>query len=171
MRHDSSLIEGERPVLIMHPHWKTVIGPVVIMAVVVVAAAAALVLIPFGSAATIGRGVVAGAALIVAAIFAGIPVLRWRTTTYELTTRRFRMRSGILSRFGRDIPLNRVNDVSFSHGIIDRMLGCGRLVVESAGEHGQLVLTEIPQVEKVQSTLYQLVEEEQQRTTAVQEER
>ncbi|HUK72941.1 MAG TPA: PH domain-containing protein [Streptosporangiaceae bacterium] len=171
MRHDSSLIEGEQSVFIMHPHWKTVIGPIVILAVVVVAAAAALVLIPFGSAATIGRGVVAGIALIVAAVLSGIPILRWRTTTYELTTRRLRMREGILSRFGRDIPLNRVNDVSFSHGIIDRVLGCGKLVVESAGEHGQLVLTEIPQVEKVQSILYQLVEEQQQTATAMREER
>jgi uncharacterized membrane protein YdbT with pleckstrin-like domain len=170
MPRDSSLALGERSVLIMHPHWKTVIGPVVILAVVVTAAAAALALIPFGSASAIGRSVVAGVALIVAAIWAGIPVLRWRTTSYELTTRRLRMRAGILSRYGRDIPLNRVNDVSFAHGIIDRMLGCGKLVVESAGEHGQLVLTEIPQVEKVQGVLYQMVEEEQQRMTGVQEE-
>ncbi len=171
MPHDSSLIEGEESVLTLHPHWKTIIGPIVILAVVVIAAAAAIVLIPFGSEATIGRGVVAAVALVVAAIWSGIPVLRWRTTTYELTNRRLRMREGILARNGRDIPLNRVNDVSFSHGPIDRMLGCGKLVVESAGEHGQLVLTEIPQVEKVQSTLYQLVEEEQQRTTAVPDER
>ncbi len=41
------------------------------------------------------------------------------------------------------------------------MLGCGRLVVESPGEHGQLVLTEIPQVQVVQSTLFQLVGDEQ----------
>ena len=53
--------------------------------------------------------------------------------------------------------------MSFSHGLIDRLLGCGRLVVESAGEHGQLVLTEIPQVEKVQATLFQLVEDEHAR--------
>ena len=53
--------------------------------------------------------------------------------------------------------------MSFSHGLIDRMLGCGRLVVESAGEHGQLVLTEIPHVEQVQATLFQLVEDEQAR--------
>jgi hypothetical protein len=36
-------------------------------------------------------------------------------------------------------------------------------VVESAGEHGQLVLTEIPHVEQVQATLFQLVEDEQAR--------
>jgi uncharacterized membrane protein YdbT with pleckstrin-like domain len=171
MPHDSSLIEGEEPVLVLHPHWKTIIGPIALFIVIVIAASAAIALIPFGSAATIGRGAVGGLAFVVAVIWCGIPVLRWRTTTYELTTKRFRMREGILSRQGRDIPLNRVNDVSFSHGLIDRMLGCGRLVVESAGEHGQLVLTEIPQVEHVQSTLYQLVEQEAQRAPVVPDER
>jgi uncharacterized membrane protein YdbT with pleckstrin-like domain len=163
MAPDGSLIEGERPVLTLHPHWKTILRPIAVLVLVVVAAIAVIVLVPFGSAATIGRSVAAAVALVAAIVWVGVPVLRWRTTTYELTTRRFRMREGILSRQGRDIPLNRVNDVSFSHGLIDRILGCGRLVVESAGEHGQLVLTEIPHVEQVQSTLYQLVEEEQQR--------
>jgi hypothetical protein len=37
----------------------------------------------------------------------------------------------------------------------------GRLVIESAGEHGQLVLNEISSVAKVQATLFQLVEDEQ----------
>jgi uncharacterized membrane protein YdbT with pleckstrin-like domain len=91
------------------------------------------------------------------------PVLRWRTTTYELTTRRLRTRFGILTRRGRDIPLSRINDVSFERGPLDRLLGAGRLVVESAGEHGQIVLRDIPHVEQVQATLYQLVEEEQRR--------
>jgi hypothetical protein len=35
--------------------------------------------------------------------------------------------------------------------------------VESAGEHGQIVLRDIPHVEYVQSTLFRLVEEEQLR--------
>ena len=91
------------------------------------------------------------------------PVLRWRTTTYELTTRRLRTRFGLLTRRGRDIPLARINDVSFEKGILDRLLGAGRLVVESAGEHGQIVLRDIPNVEQVQATLYQLVEAEQGR--------
>jgi membrane protein YdbS with pleckstrin-like domain len=90
-------------------------------------------------------------------------VLRWRTTIYELTNRRLKVRNGIVTRHGRDIPLARINDVSFSKGPLDRLLGSGRLVVESAGEHGQIVLTDIPQVEFVQATLFQLVEEEQRR--------
>jgi membrane protein YdbS with pleckstrin-like domain len=92
-----------------------------------------------------------------------VPVLRWRTTTYELTTRRLRMRDGIVVRHGRDIPLARINDVSFERGPLDRLLGSGRLVVESAGEHGQIVLRDIPRVERTQATLFRLVEEEQRR--------
>jgi uncharacterized membrane protein YdbT with pleckstrin-like domain len=92
-----------------------------------------------------------------------VPVLRWRTTTYELTSRRLRMRDGIITRHGRDIPLARINDVSFTKGLLDRLLGSGRLVVESAGEHGQIVLTDIPRVEFTQATLFRLVEDEQRR--------
>jgi len=147
----------------LHPHWKTVLRPMLILVLTVAAALALVIVIPSGSSATAERLAAAAVAVVILLVWVVVPLLRWRTTTYELTTRRFRMREGILSRRGRDIPLTRINDVSFSHGLIDRMLGCGRLMVESAGEHGQLVLTEIPHVEKVQNTLYQLVEDEQQR--------
>ena len=46
---------------------------------------------------------------------------------------------------------------------LDRLLGCGTLVVESAGEHGELTLNEIPHVERVSSLLFQLVEDERLR--------
>ena len=88
------------------------------------------------------------------------PVLVWRTTVYEVTNKRMRLRDGIVTRNGRDIPLSRITDVSFRKGLLDRLLGCGTLVVESAGEHGELTLTEIPHVERVSSLLFQLVEDE-----------
>jgi len=73
------------------------------------------------------------------------------------------MRDGIIARHGRDIPLARISDVSFTKGLLDRLLGSGRLVVESAGEHGQILLDDIPRVEYTQATLFRLVEEEQRR--------
>ena len=57
------------------------------------------------------------------------------------------------------MPLSRLNDVSFEHNVIERMLGCGTLIVESAGERGQLTLSDIPKVEVVQRTLYRLSED------------
>jgi uncharacterized membrane protein YdbT with pleckstrin-like domain len=163
MAGDDTLSEGERFVLRLHPHWKTLVKPFLILAVIIAAAIAALIMLPPRSsldAARDGIGVVVFLAVIVWCV---IPLLRWQTTSYELTTRRLRLREGILSRSGRDFPLIRISDVSFSHGLIDRLLGCGNLIVESAGEHGQLVLNQIPQVEQVQATLFQLVGEEQER--------
>ena len=157
------LSEGERVVMTVHPHWKTVLRPALLLVVVAIAASVVVVVIPRSSAAVYLRLAVMAVAILVVLIWCVGPFLRWRTTTYQLTTRRLRLRRGILSRAGRDFPLTRISDVSFSHGIIDRMLGCGRLTVESAGEHGQLVLTEIPEVERVQATLFQLVEDEHER--------
>jgi uncharacterized membrane protein YdbT with pleckstrin-like domain len=163
--------EGEQPVLILHPHWKTMVGPFAASFLIVAALLVGEVLIPSSSAATTIRLAILGLAFLLLMVWLAVPMLRWRTTMYELTTRRLRMRSGILARRGRDIPLSRITDVSFSKSLLDRMLGCGRLVVESAGEHGEVVLTEIPRVEHVQSTLFQLVEHERSRATDTDEHR
>ena len=163
MAGDDSLSEGERFVLRLHPHWKTLVKPFFILAVIIAAAIAALIMLPPRSSLDAARDGIGAVVFLAVIVWGVLPLLRWQTTSYELTTRRLRLRQGILSRSGRDFPLTRISDVSFSHGLIDRLLGCGNLIVESAGEHGQLILNQIPHVEQVQATLFQLVGEEQER--------
>jgi uncharacterized membrane protein YdbT with pleckstrin-like domain len=163
MARDFPLTAEEQPVLLLRPHWKTLIRPVLVAVIVVAAALLAEVAIPSGKAAAAERLVVAVVAVLALMLWLAVPVLRWRTTTYELTTRRLRVREGIVTRHGRDIPLVRINDVSFEKGLLDRLLGAGRLVVESAGQDGKILLDDIPHVEQVQGTLFRLVEEEQGR--------
>jgi uncharacterized membrane protein YdbT with pleckstrin-like domain len=163
MASTAGLSEGEDLVLRMHQHWKTVLRPLLILAVLVLGLLFLLLLVPGARDTAAARLAISGAALVIVVLFVAVPLLRWRTTSYELTTRRLRLRAGILTRTGRDFPLTRISDVSFEQGLLDRVLGCGRLVVESPGEHGQLVLTEIPHVQHVQATLFQLVEDEQAR--------
>ena len=160
MARDDGLAQGEQLVVRRHPHWKTVLRPVALLALIVAAVIAALVLLPHAADRPAVRLAIGAVAVIVAVAFAAVPLLRWRTTSYELTNRRLRLRAGILTRTGRDFPLARVSDVSFSQGLLDRMLGCGRLVVESAGEHSQLVLAELPSVVGFQAQLLQLVGDE-----------
>lgn len=159
-----SLTQGEQLVLRLHPHGKTMVKPALILLLIVAAAIAVIVILP-PSAANVWtiRAAIGAAALLAAAAGFATPFLRWRTTVYEVTTRRLRLREGIVSRSGRDFPLNRISDVSFSQGLLDRLFGCGRLIVESPGETGQLVLTEIPDVRRVQAVLFQLVGNEEAR--------
>ena len=86
-----------------------------------------------------------------------LPFLRWRTTTYTITNRRLITRSGILNKIGKDLPLNRINEVSYERSLLDRMLGCGSLNVQTAAEDGTIVLRDVPDVEHVSREVTQLL--------------
>lgn len=163
MGGDQSLAVGEQSVVALHPHWKTLVGPVVLAFVIVAALLVGEVLIPGGRDAVVERLALAVLAIVLLMWWLMYPLLRWRTTRYELTTRRLRLRTGVVARNGSDIPLSRITDVSFRKSPLGRLLGCGTLVVESAGEHAEITLPQVPHVERVSATLFQLVEEERLR--------
>jgi uncharacterized membrane protein YdbT with pleckstrin-like domain len=162
---ESVLTSDERVVLHLHPHWKALIRPVFVVLVAIAAVTVAAIFLPTAGWSTPVLYVIGVIALVAVVWLAFWPWLVWRTTHYVFTNERVILREGVFSRNGRDIPLGRVNDVSFSHGVVERMLGCGTLTIESAGERGQVVLTDIPHVEKTQSVLYELVEEDRSRHT------
>jgi uncharacterized membrane protein YdbT with pleckstrin-like domain len=152
------LADNERIDTQLRTHWKALVGPVVALLVVVPLTTFLLARIPDSSSQTVIRAVVVVVAVVALFWLSLLPFLRWWTTVYVLTTHRLILRQGIIARSGRDIPLARINDVSFSHTAIERVLRCGTLVVESAGERGQVTLTDIPRVEQIQRRLYELVE-------------
>ena len=163
MSRDTTLAPGEHLVLSVHPHWKVLVWPAALGVLIIAAAAAAWLQFPYGKAAPIAGVILAVVALALLSRVVGVPLLRWRTTQYTLTSKRLRVRKGIITREGKDIPLARVTDVSFETGLLDRIVGAGTLVVESPGEHGQLRLSGIPHVQFLQGRLFELVEEERQR--------
>jgi uncharacterized membrane protein YdbT with pleckstrin-like domain len=160
MANDELLTEGEEAVEVLHPHWKILVRPVAVAVVVLAVLLVLEVIIPSGSAAGIERLAALAIGLVLLMWWLMIPLLRWRTTTYELTTRRVRIRTGILARNGRDFPLSRIVNISYRTSLLDRMFGSGTVVLETAGEHGDLTLDQIPHVQRVQSRLFQLVEDE-----------
>ena len=93
-----------------------------------------------------------------------IPFLNWMTTTYTVTNRRLITRTGILTRKGHDIPLPRISTVSSERDVVDRILGCGTLLLSEASD-SQVKLYDVPKVESVSLTIANLlhggVEQEQ----------
>jgi uncharacterized membrane protein YdbT with pleckstrin-like domain len=85
------------------------------------------------------------------------PLLIWLTATYTITTRRLITRHGVITRRGHDIPLTRISDVAYEKDLIDRLLGCGTLVISDASTHGQVALPDIPRVEDAQRKLNDLL--------------
>ena len=152
---DDVLTTDEHVVLHLHPHWKAMIRPVLILLLAIAGVAAVAIFLPGNMIALYAVGAVA---LVLVLWLTFWPWVVWRTTHYVISNERVLLQHGVFSRDRRDIPLARVNDHSMSQTFIERLLGCGTLTIESAGERGQSVLTDIPGVEKVQTTLYELVE-------------
>lgn len=161
---DDVLTENERVVLHLRPHWKTGVRPVGVLVVAVVGVLLAWWLLPDGDGGAIATALFAAVLLGFALVRGVWPLLVWRATHYLLTDERVLLQHGVFSRERRDIPLARVNDHAMSQRFVERLLGCGTLTVESAGERGQAVLTAVPGVERVQTTLYELVEADRDRS-------
>jgi uncharacterized membrane protein YdbT with pleckstrin-like domain len=148
------LMDGEEVVVHRHPHVRVLFRPAVVT--VVVAGVAGLLIAVVSQPST--RWGIAAAALVVLLASVSRPVLHWLTTTLTVTDRRLLLRSGVFARYGRDIPLDRIEEVSFEHTLLERALRCGTLYVELAGERGVVVVQNVPRVEQVQAAVYELLE-------------
>lgn len=149
------LTAGERVLLHVRPHWKAMIGPVLAGSLALAILVAALVW---------NGNQVAVIAAVILALAIGLwlavwPWLVWRSTHYVFTNERVMMRSGVISRDRRDVPLNRINDHSAKQTLTDRGFGCGTMIIESAGERGQSVLRSIPDVDEVQTMLNEIIDQ------------
>jgi uncharacterized membrane protein YdbT with pleckstrin-like domain len=140
------LNEGERVVVSTRTHPKALIGPAVAL-VLLVAAVLALSTVTDSTVVGVVAGVVS---VLVVVWFVLRPLVLWLTTTYTFTNRRFIKRSGLVAKEGRTIPLNRISGVDFQIGVVDRIFGCGTLVVSDASTAGSVELHDIPRVEQVQ---------------------
>ncbi|MGY1821288.1 PH domain-containing protein [Geodermatophilus sp. SYSU D00079] len=160
---DKLLADDEEVVRHLHPHWLTIFWPIVAFLLVVGAACFGAALVPEGPQQGVVRLVVAGVALVLLAWTVLVPLLRWRTTHYVITTHRLLFREGVLARRGRDIGLSRITDVSYRQTLWERVINSGTLTIESAGDGGATVLRQIPDSDGVQHLLNHMMEEDADR--------
>jgi membrane protein YdbS with pleckstrin-like domain len=156
------LTPGEEVVVHDHPHVKALFGPGLLLLVVTGLCVWGAVWAGTSDSVTggartplqIGLGVV----WLVALVLFLVRLVGWSTTHFVITDRRVMFRQGVVTRSGIDIPVRRINSVQFRHGLVDRMLRTGTLIIESASDD-PLEFDDIPQVERVHSLLYARLED------------
>ena len=159
------LADHEKVVFELRPHWVALIPSVLWTFALGVglflgyAAADAA----FESGPETAKSVIGGLITIAWLLLAIVPALRWYFTYFVLTSDRLITRHGIVAKNSREIPLERINDVAFSQSVIDRILGAGDLLVESAGERGQTRIENVRKPEQVQLMIYKETEENNNR--------
>jgi uncharacterized membrane protein YdbT with pleckstrin-like domain len=153
-----NLNDSETIALDMHPHWWYFAEPALILVGAIVVGILVMMYTDSGSNWRSTFGWVAIAALVVAALWLVGRYLKWISTSFVITSQRLIFRQGIIAKSGIEIPLERVNNVNFSQGIIERMLGAGDLLIESGGEDGQQRFTDIRHPDEVQNLIHAQVE-------------
>ncbi|MDE0774803.1 MAG: PH domain-containing protein [Nocardioides sp.] len=144
---------GEKIVVSTRTHPKALILPILSLVVLLAAGVVFSVLVDNGTAR-----LVAWLLVLLLVLWRVLwPFLDWLTSSYTITDRRLITRNGILTRRGHDIPLGRISDVAYELDLIDRVLGCGTLVISDASTHGQVLVYDIPQVEATQRKLNELL--------------
>jgi uncharacterized membrane protein YdbT with pleckstrin-like domain len=147
---DDLLSEGERVVIHKHPHWKMLLLPYLVLLVTLGGGG----YLAYLSQDTMWLLIVIGAVGLVLIVWLFlIPFIKWRTTHFIITTDRVMAREGLVTRTGLDIPMSRISSVKFEHGLVDRIVGCGTLIIESSSDE-PLEFDDIPKVEQVHSLLY-----------------
>jgi uncharacterized membrane protein YdbT with pleckstrin-like domain len=155
------LNEGEDVVAELRPHWWVFVKPA--------AAVVLLFVLAIVAQAAVGNGVVtavpAGLGL-VALVWLAARYARWATTVFVITTDRLVLRSGVLAKRGKEIPLERLMDISVRQSVFQRLIRSGDVMLESGGERGQEVVANLPRPFEVQNVVYREIERAQGRTAA-----
>jgi uncharacterized membrane protein YdbT with pleckstrin-like domain len=158
------LIEGEELVLDLRPHWIALVIPGIVTALVIAGWVLVLMVAPADGT---GRS-----ALLWGSLGVGVVILlwypvrafvAWLTSNFAVTSDRVIHRQGFIAKRTMEIPLEAINDVRFQQSILERIVGAGDLVIQSASEYGRNVFANVRDPEAVQRTIYEQGERNKER--------
>ncbi len=89
----------------------------------------------------------------------GLWLLWWRNNYLALTNRSVVRRKGVFTKEERAVPLNQVQDIAISYGIVRRILGHGDVEIETAGSAGtEIVMQNIDKPEEFRALVFEQID-------------
>ncbi|MGH9299077.1 MAG: PH domain-containing protein [Acidimicrobiales bacterium] len=150
------LTPGEQVVLQSNPNWSVLVRPLLASLAIIAACVAVFVV-------WTGAPIYFDYALLTVGCLAGLYLVGklagWRSCLLVITTIRVVYRSGVVRRTGREIPLDRIQDVTYHQTLLQRLVRAGSLTIESAGATGQEPFPDIGRPAEVQSLVNRLISE------------
>lgn len=150
---EESTLSGERVVARLRPHARALFWP------------SLLLIVGGGALAYFSRvfpeewqnlALVSVGAIVLALVWF-IPLFRWLSTRYTITTRRLVLRRGLFTRIRKEILHSRGYDVTLSRGALQTVFGSGDVLI-NAGLEQPLILRDVRGANLVHDALHDLME-------------
>ncbi len=158
------LQDDEQIVLVRRPHVKALFAVTALLVVAIVAGvAAALYINPTNNSR---NNYITYAGIAAGVLFALNWIRRWmswRLDQLVLTSQRLISRSGVFAKAAIEIPLERINNISCTQSVGERITRAGDLIVESGGENGRQVFADMSRPAEIQREIYRQMERNQAR--------
>lgn len=163
MRYPDSMLSSDEEIIFdVHHHLFVLWKPVAIFLGLLAAWVLSLSLLSSDAIVIyIGLGLLAAILL-----FFAWRLLVWSHTSLVLTNHRIIYQTGVFTRQSREIPLSKVNDVSFFQMVLGRIFGNGDLVVESASESGPFAYFMVPGPERLKMRILEQIKAAHKGTAA-----
>lgn len=130
-RLDDLLLDSEEILLEVTPFKGPLIVPAILTIIFLVGS---LVLIDYlPTSAPYWIGILLGIPFVISALWLLVRSIKLKSTKYVITNQRVMSISGVISKNIRDIPLSKIQSVSYHQGILGRIFNIGSVVIESAG--------------------------------------
>lgn len=156
MPYPANLINpGENVALDVRPHWwyfsKHILTGIPLFIVVIL-------LTGLNGTTRHVTAAIVGVVAMVWAIWLLLKFISWTRTYFVVTDQRVVYRTGVISRHGVEIPLERINNMNFHQRVFERIIGAGDLEIQSAGEQGTTRFENVRHPDGVQQEIYRQME-------------
>jgi uncharacterized membrane protein YdbT with pleckstrin-like domain len=75
--------------------------------------------------------------ILLSAIYPGIEFINWKYNLWAVTNMRVVDESGFFTRYSKESPLDKINNVEYDQPILGRILGYGNVDIQTAAEMGE----------------------------------
>jgi uncharacterized membrane protein YdbT with pleckstrin-like domain len=135
------LKKDEKLLLITHQHWMTLIVPFIACLIIIT-------LLFYFIDPTIALIIALGLLLV-----PGYLYLEWKNNLWAVTNMRVIDESGFFTRYSKESPLGKINNVEYSQGVLGRMFGYGNVEIQTAAELGDTQYTMIQEPKLLKDTI------------------
>ena len=147
----------------LHPHWWYFVKPVAALIGSMIAGIFVRIWTDGTGSPRTALVYAVMALIIMSMIWVIVRYAKWGSTHFVVTSDRLIFRTGVFSKRGIEIPLERVNTIHFNQSFFERITRSGDILIESGGEDGQQEFSDIRRPGRVQKVIHMQKEEHDKR--------